>query len=56
MSLILLLLVPLVFFSGGGFYLDGLCGAVLGLMLLIGLVGNFAIQFHPQNKPAVRAQ
>jgi len=48
-NLIIFLLVAVFFFCGGGFYLGGPCGGVLGLLLLTWLAGNFAVQFHPQS-------
>jgi hypothetical protein len=51
MSLLLVLLVPLLLFGGGGFCLGGPVGGVIGLILLIGfflhLTGGFRTKSNP---------
>ena len=43
MSLLILLLVLALLFGGGGFCCAGLSGGAIGLILMLCLVGHFAI-------------
>jgi hypothetical protein len=51
MSLLLVLLVPLLLFGGGGFCLGGSVGGLIGLILLICLILHFTGGFRTKSNP-----